>query len=137
MLPAAFPLGPFLVEAGGKLNYRAPVTRAAFSFVWRDRRVTARLDGDQISLLANLGRVPSSAVAGGTVRTRVLALVRALPRLLPAGFALRLRADHRVEIFSDSRLDWPATAGELVTPLVAFALALAPYLDVFDEALAG
>jgi len=134
MLPTPFPLGPFLVEADGKLSFRAPQNRAVFSYLWRGRRFNAVLASGEISLAAAIGRVPSSADGRASRRLAVLNLVRALPRVMPPGLAVRLLPDHRVDILLHRALDWPANTGALITPLVQFSLAVAPYFDLFDEA---
>jgi hypothetical protein len=133
VLPGAFPLGPFIVEESGRLSFRAPDQTAAFSFAWRNRRFSARLLEGTVALTGALGKVPSSA-AGPARREAALALLRALPRALPQGWALRLTADHRIQIKATEPMAWPANATDLMLPLVRFLLRLAPYLDLMDEA---
>jgi hypothetical protein len=133
MIASLLPLGPFIVENSGKLSFKPPGSQACFNFSWRGRRISAELKGGEISLNTVIGRVPSSG-AGAAARARVLAASRSLARAMPAGFALTLTADHRIAIASRQGLDWPATSGALMAPLVAFALRLSPYLDLFEEA---
>ncbi len=133
MLPGAFPLGPFIVEESGRLSFRSPDHTAVFSFAWRNRRFSARLLEGTVSLTGALGKVPSSA-AGPARREAALALLRALPRAVPRGWALRLTPDHRIQIKATEPMAWPAHATDLMQPLVRFVLRLTPYLDLMDEA---
>ncbi len=134
MLPGAFPLGPFIVDEGGKLGFRSPETGATFSFIWRGRRFSAGLRHGSIELAGVLGSVPSSASARGAGRrSAALAALRTLPRALPRGWALRLTPDHRIRIEAAETMEWPAHATDLIVPLVRFLLRLAPTLDLLDE----
>jgi hypothetical protein len=132
LLPGAFPLGPFIVEESGRLSFRSPDQSAGFSFAWRDRRFSALLQEGRVVLTGCLGKVPSTAL-GPARREAALVLLRALPRLLPRGWALRLTPDHRLQIKAAEPMAWPAHATELIQPLVRFLLRLAPYLDLLDE----
>jgi hypothetical protein len=136
LLPGAFPLGPFIVEESGKLTFRTPERGAGFSFIWRGRRFSASLQQSSISLTGILGLVPSSAAGAGR-REAALANLRALPRALPPGWALRLTPDHRIHIKANESMEWPAHATDLMLPLVRFLLQLAPYLDLMDESELG
>ena len=132
MLPGAFPLGPFIVEESGRLTFRAPDHSAGFCFAWRGYRFSAQLKEGTVSLTGGLGKVPSSA-AGPSRRQDVLALLRALPRTMPKGWALNLTADHRIQVDATEPMAWPAQATDLMQPLVRFLLRLAPYLDLMEE----
>jgi len=136
VLPGAFPLGPFIVEESGKLGFRSPANGAGFSFAWRGRRFSATLGDASISLTALVGLVPSSA-HGTERREAALAALRALPRALPAGWAMRLTSDHRIQIKAVEGMAWPAHATDLMLPLVRFLLCLGPYLDLMDESHLG
>jgi hypothetical protein len=136
VLPGAFPLGPFVVEETGKLTFRAPGDTASFSFIWRGRRFSAALVNGSVALTGVLGLVPSSASGPGR-REAALAALRALPRALPTGWALRLTPDHRIQIKALEGMEWPAHATDLMLPLVRFLLRLSPYLDLMDEAELG
>lgn len=145
--PAAAPgftLGPFAVDRDGALAPRDVDLSPGFVFTWRDRTVHARLSGapagtpdtrdGALALELTLGRVPSSAlVETASQRARSLALLRSLPPLLPAGWRMRLLADHRIHLRSDTPLTLPVTATALITQLTRFLLALSPYLDLLDE----
>ncbi len=133
MLPGAFPLGPFVVEESGRLSFRAPDHSAGFCFAWRGRRFSAELKEGTVALTASLGKVPSTA-NGPARRQTALSLLRALPRSLPKGWALRLTPDHRIQIEAIEPMAWPAHVTDLMQPLVRFLLRLAPYLDLMEEA---
>jgi hypothetical protein len=132
MLPDMFPLGPFLVEASGRLLFRNPEVTSGFSFAWRGRRFAAVLGEGRMGLSGVLGCVPSSA-AGVERRAASFAAVRALPRCLPPGWRLLLLPDHRVQVQAEETMDWPANAAAVLQPVVRFLLALAPYLDLLEE----
>jgi len=136
VLAGGFPLGPFIVDDGGKLSFRTVEHGAGFSFSWRGRRFSALLKQGSVDLTGVVGRVPSSA--GGAARREVaFAAARALPRLLPSGWALTLMPDHRLQIQAEERMAWPAYAADLIVPIVHFLLRIAPYLDLMDEAELG
>jgi hypothetical protein len=136
VLPGAFPLGPFLVEESGKLTFRSPHQEAALSFVWHGRRFSARIVPGRIKLSSVIGHIPSSA-SGAHRRKPALMCLRELPPLLPAGWALRLSADHRVHVDVMEPMGWPAHATDLMLPLLRFLLQLGPYLDLLDESELG
>jgi hypothetical protein len=136
MLPDIFPLGPFLVEADGKLSFRREGTSPSFSFIWRERRFSAVLQTGVMRLTGVIGQVPSSA-GGKERRDAALAALRMVPRLLPHRWVLRLRPDHRLLLEVEQPMDWPAHISALLQPLVGFLLAIAPYLDLVEEADLG
>jgi hypothetical protein len=57
-----------------------------------------------------------------------------LPRALPGSWRLSLLPDHRVQLEAGSQVTLPITATDLLVELTRFALDLAPYLDLLDEA---
>jgi hypothetical protein len=136
VLPGAFPLGPFLVEESGRLTFRSPNQEAALSFMWHGRRFSARIVPGRINLTSIIGNVPSTA-AGPHRRQPALGCLRALPSVLPPGWAIRLTPDHRVHIDVAETMDWPAHATDLMLPLLRFLLKLGPYLDLLDESELG
>ncbi len=136
MLPGSFPLGPFIVEESGQLVFRSPDGVAGFSFIWHGRRFSAAMTHGSVSLTGVLGLVPSSA-NGPARRESALAILRALPRTMPARWALHLTPDHRIQVKVTQALTWPLNATDLMVPLVRFLLRLAPYLDLMDEAELG
>lgn len=137
---APFPLGPFTVDANGRLAPVGPDASPGFLFRWRDRVVRARMTQSaaaaegRLLLQVPLGRVPSSA--GGTAqasRRDSFALVRMTARAFPPDWRIGLLPDHRVRLETDAPLALPITASGLLVELTRFLLALAPYLDLFDE----
>jgi len=135
MVSGTTPLGGFAISPEGALE-PLPGERPALRFRWRGRACTAGLAAGSLELLAEAGRVPSTAEPGAP-RVAALAAVRALPGELPAGWRLDLRPDHRVGVAATATLDGPATATVLVTALVRFALRLDPYLAKLEAAGVG
>ena len=137
---APFKLGPFIVDAEGRLAPGRPEEAPAFLFHWRQRVVHARLvqgsPGDgRIMLQATLGRVPSTASSPeGVLRPQSFTLLHWLPRYLPPEWRIMLHADHRVVLDAQPAIVLPSTAASLLTQLTCFLLALSPYLDLLDEA---
>ncbi len=136
MLAGGVPLGPFIVDHGGRLSFRSVETSAGFSFSWRGRRFSALLKQGSVGLTGVLGQVPSSA-SGAARREAAFAAARALPRYLPTGWALTLTPDHRLQIKAEETMAWPADVTALIVPLVHFLLRMAPYLDLMDDADLG
>jgi hypothetical protein len=133
-ITAPFTLGPFLVDAEGRLS-PGPERTPGFTVRWRGRAMHARLDPVGLHMEVALGRVPSSASAEkGPLRTRSFALLHGLAPALPSGWRLRLCADHSVLIETDTAVPLPVTTTALVTGVTCFLLNLAPYLDLMDEA---
>jgi hypothetical protein len=88
-----------------------------------------------LSVQAVAGRVPSTASPeGAAARRQCLAVLRLMPEALPEGWRLSLSADHRVVIESSLPLAAPPTATGLLARITGFLLALAPYLDLLEEA---
>jgi hypothetical protein len=137
---APFTLGPFLVDAEGRLSPRERDASPAFVFRWRRRVVRARLDqmdalNGQLILQATLAWVPSTAGAGDeTLRPKAFSLLRWLQTQIPPAWRLALLADHRVWLETCTRIALPVTAAGLLGDVTSFALDLAPYLDLMDEA---
>jgi hypothetical protein len=136
-------LGPFSVDAQGRIAPRDGAEMPNFLFRWRDRKVTARLmgrDGDgSLTISAWLGRMPSSAAQPVSAsptndrRRTSFASLRCFLDMLPGDWRVRLLPDHQVRLEAELLLAWPATAVDLLTQLTRFLLALAPYLDLLDE----
>lgn len=96
-------------------------------------------DAGALQLQVLIGRVPSTGLgmADSAVvarRADVFATLRALPPSLPNGWRLRLLADHRVAVLSDTPLALPTSITALLTTLTMFLLSLGPYLDLLDAA---
>jgi hypothetical protein len=139
-LGGAFTIGPFSVDAAGGLSPRTPDTPPAFVFRWRDRVLHASLlqtnpvDG-RLTMRASLGRVPSTARSeDGRLRPQSFDLLRRIPATLPRGWRVLLLADHRVLLETEAAVTLPITATALMTEITSFLLALAPYLDLLEEA---
>jgi len=136
---APFNLGPFAVDAMGRLAARGSAALPGFFFRWRGRVIRAKfLPGEsgqgRLCLSATLGRVPSTAGAGDPrARTGSFQLLHLLPRALPGRWRVALLPDHRVHLEAEADV-LPITASELLVELTRFLLELAPYLDVLDEA---
>lgn len=136
---APFKLGPFSVDAEGRLSPSGPAAAPAFLFRWHDRVVRARLDQSdaatgRLILQVTLARVRSSASTHDTtLRPRSFALLRWLEKDVPAAWRVQLLADHRVWLESDMRIGLPITAVDLIIEITRFALGLGPYLDLMDE----
>ena len=133
-------LGPFRVDTAGSLEAITGDPGPGFTCRWRDRTVHARLLADErtnwrLLLKAPLGRVPSSARPPDAARrSPSFTLLRGLPATLPEGWHIGLAADHRVVLEAERRANLPLTATALISELTTFMLALAPYLDVLEEA---
>jgi hypothetical protein len=136
---ASFRLGPFTVDSEGRLSPGEPAGTPAFLFRWRNRVVRAKLaQGDppsgRLALQSTLGRVPSTAATpNGTLRPRSFVLLHWIPRSVPPGWRVRLLADHRVWLETETRIAMPLTAAALITEITEFLLALSPYLDLLEE----
>jgi hypothetical protein len=137
---APFMLGPFAVDAMGRLAPSDPTALPAFLFRWRGRTVRARFaqsdpERGQLLLRATLGRIASTASPRDPeARARSFALLRHLPRALPVDWRIVLLPDHGVRLEATTQLTLPITASDLLVELTRFLLRLAPYLDVLDEA---
>jgi hypothetical protein len=140
---APFMLGPFAVDAMGRLAPRGPSALPGFLFRWRGRVVRAKfeqsdLERSRLVLQATLGRVPSSASPRDSgLRPQSFELLHLLPRAMPEPWRVMLMPDHRVQLEADSQVTLPITATDLLVELTRFLLELAPYLDLLDEAGIG
>jgi len=135
-------LGPFRVDQRGLLSPADAESFPRFAVRWRDRLVQAHMrqpcaanaGHGILSLSSRVGRVPSTAgpTPSAARRASLLDVLRQLPRLLPAGWRLRLMPDHSVVVEAQTELVLPVSAIALVTEMSLFLLSLAPYLDVLD-----
>ena len=136
---APFRLGPFSVDAEGRLSLSRPAAAPAFLFRCQDRVVRAHLeqsdaDVERLTLQVALARVPSSAsTPDGTLRPRSFALLRWLEKAAPPAWRVVLLADHRARLETKRRINLPITAAALIGGLTSFALDLAPYLALMDD----
>jgi hypothetical protein len=139
-------LGPFIIDDEGLLSPSGPDSFPSFRVRWRGRTVQARLTSPpatlpgegQLELQARLGRVPSTADADPARslvrREQIFADLHDLASLLPAGWHLRLGADHSITLDRPNPLTLPTSAVQLVSEITQFLLALEPYLELLDEA---
>lgn len=137
---APFMLGPFAVDALGRLAPGEPTAMPGFLFRWRGRLIRAKFEPAtpeqyRLVLHATLGRVPSTASPReAALRPHSFELLHLLPRALPGRWRVMLLPDHRVRLEAESQVALPITATDLLAELTRFLLELAPYLDVLDEA---
>ena len=134
---APFKLGPFSVDAKGRLTPVNPATGLSFHFRWHGRLVRARFAGSgegRLTLQAELARVQSTASSSdGSLRPRCFGVLRWLERIVPPTWRVALLPDHRIRLETEKPVDMPITATGLLTELTRFALELAPYLELMDE----
>ena len=133
-----FILGPFSVDATGRLSPASDDVSPGFSIRWRGRAVHARLLREEFSdgrlyIQSSLGRIPSTASDPAT-RLTCLAMLRSLLSALPETWAARLPPDHQPRLEVESIVTLPITVTSLVTELALFLLILSPYLDLMDQA---
>jgi hypothetical protein len=135
-----FRLGPFEVDSEGRLSPVVHEASPAFLFRWRDRVVRSRLaltdaTAGRLTMQTVVGRVPSTAVSEDeTLRPRSFVLLHWLSHEVPKDWQMSLSPDHRVSLMTEMPVELPITAAALVTRITCFALTLAPYLDLLDEA---
>lgn len=140
---APFMLGPFAVDALGRLSPRGPDDLPGFFFRWRGRMVRAKFEQSdplrgRLVLSATLGRVPSTAgPRDPDNRRQSFQLLHLLPQVMPEPWRVLLLPDHRVQLEADSQVTLPITATDLLVELTRFVLELVPYLDLLDEAGIG
>src|ERR1700678_2047483 len=94
-----FLLGPFSVDAEGRLSPTRQDVSPGFSVRWRRRIVHARLVRNEVpdghlSIQSSLGRIPSSA-SNPAARLECLAVLRSLLHALPKTWVVRLLPDHQ------------------------------------------
>ena len=133
-----FILGPFSVDAEGRLSPARQSVSPGFSVRWRGRVVHACLgqaDGraGHLNIRSSLGRIPSSASDPAT-RVACFTMLRSLLGALPRDWVARLLPDHQPVLEVESTVTLPITVTNLVVELTIFLLALSPYLDLMDEA---
>ena len=134
MTPPLMTLGPFNVAPDGTLSPRAPGLSPAIRFAWRGRVCEALMQEGGLRLRAVAGRIPSTAQAGADRHSTARAVTR-MPAEMPAGWKLRLTADHRLKL--ETQAPWRGTAVGMLGEMVRFALALDPYLDQLEAVGVG
>ena len=136
---APFKLGPFSVDAGGRLTPADPAASPSFHFRWHGRQVRVRFDRDasgdgRLALQVELARVQSTARSSDvSLRPRCFSVLHWLERMVPPAWRVALLADHRIWLETETPIGVPITATGLLTELTRFALELAPYLELMDE----
>jgi len=133
-----FTLGPFSVDADGRLSPIHPDSVPGFTVRWRGRVTHARLsategDGGILALQADLGRIPST-FPDPARRAACFSALRGVMRDIPATWTGGMRPDHQPRLEVKTEITLPVTAADLVTELTAFLLELAPWLDLMDAA---
>jgi hypothetical protein len=136
MLNTRLPLGPFIIEPGGRIQLRGADTRPAFWFHWQGYRVDAKLGAGGVTLSMQIGRIPSS-IRQPAVREPAFALLRALPDTLPEGWTVRLTPEHTIRVQAFDTVALPATISGLTEPLVRFLLRVSPYLELIQQSGLG
>jgi hypothetical protein len=137
----SFTLGPFSVDAAGRLYPVRPDVSPSFSLRWHKRVVHARLvqndarDG-HLHIQSSLGRIPSTASDPAT-RVACFTMLRNLLSALPETWSARLLPDHQPQLEVETTVTLPITVTNLVTELTLFLLMLTPYLDLMDQAGVG
>ncbi len=136
-----FILGPFSVDAEGRLSLVRPEVSPGFSVRWRGRVVHARLAQDDprdghLSVQSSLGRIPSTA-SDPAIRVACFTMLRNMLTTLPEAWRVRLLPDHQPRLEVETTVSLPITVTNLVTELSLFLLVLSPYLDLMDEAGLG
>lgn len=133
-LPAqgGFRVGPFMVDASGRLTPWELLHPPGFHFAWRNRRMQAELADGLLSVTAWLGRVPST-LGGEAMRPPVFDTLRDLPPALAPPWRVRVLPDHQVALDWSAPLEQPVLATALITGLTCFLLELGPYLDLLEE----
>jgi len=137
----AFIIGPFSVDAKGRLYPVHQDVAPSFSVRWRGRVVHARLarndtpDG-RLYLQSSLGRIPSTA-SDPVTRVACFTMLRNVLSALPDAWTVRLLPDHQPQLEVETMVTLPITVTNLVTELTLFVLILSPYLDLMDQAGVG
>jgi hypothetical protein len=133
-----FILGPFSVDAEGRLSPARPGVSPGFSVRWRGRVVHARLEqnaaqGGRLHIRSSLGRIPSTA-SDPVTRAACFTMLRSLLSALPHAWCARLLPDHQPELEVETVVALPITVTNLVAELTLFLIILCPYLDLMDRA---
>lgn len=133
-----FILGPFSVDAEGRLSPARPGISPGFSVRWRGRVVHARLEQSagcdgRLHLRSSLGRIPSTASDPAT-RVACLRILRGVLNALPQAWSARLLPDHQPLLEVETIVALPITVTNLVVELTIFLIVLSPYLDLVDRA---
>jgi hypothetical protein len=134
----SFSLGPFAVDAEGRLSPTRADPAPGFSVRWRSRVVHACLvrgdaDYGHMTIRSQLGRIPSTA-SDPAKRAACLAMLRTRSATLPKAWVVRLLPDHQPRLEVQTTIALPITVTNMVTELALFLLRLSHYLDLMDSA---
>jgi hypothetical protein len=136
---APIKLGPFSVDAEGRLTLKHAGAGPNFHFRCHGRLIHVRLDRagaetGRLTLRIILARIKSTAgTPDTTLRPRSFALLRWLHGALPPAWRAALLADHRFCLETDVIIPLPITVVGLISELTRFALELAPHLELMDK----
>ena len=133
-----FILGPFSVDAEGRLSPAREGVSPGFSVRWRGRVVHARLEQSighdgRLHVRSSLGRIPSTA-SDPVTRVGCFTMLRSLLSALPSAWSARLLPDHQPQLEVETIVALPITVTNLVVELTLFLIVLSPYLDLMDRA---
>lgn len=134
----SFILGPFSVDAEGRLSPAHEGISPGFSVQWRGRVVHADLEQSvdrdgRLHIRCSLGRIPSTA-SDPVTRVACFTALRNVLSALPHAWGARLLPDHQPQLEVESVVILPITVTNLVVELTLFLLVLSPYLDLMDRA---
>jgi hypothetical protein len=133
-----FILGPFSVDAEGRLSPAREGVSPGFSVRWRGRVVHARLEQSaghdgRLHVRSSMGRIPSTA-SDPVTRVACFTMLRSLLSALPNAWGARLLPDHQPQLEVETIVALPITVTNLVAELTLFLIVLSPYLDLMDQA---
>jgi hypothetical protein len=136
-----FVVGPFAVDAEGRLSPARHDVAPGFSIRWRGRVIHARLLQDdpldgRLHIRSSLGRIPSTASDPAT-RLACFAMLRTILGSLPPAWSARLLPDHQPQLEVENLVNLPITVTNLVTELALFSLIMTPYIDLMNQAGVG
>lgn len=134
----SFVLGPFSVDAEGRLSLAHVGTAPGFRVLWHGRVVHARLEQSagadgRLHIRSSLGRIPSTA-SDPVIRAACFTMLRGLLSSLPHAWSARILPDHQPQLEVESIVALPITVTNLIVELTLFLLTLSPYLDLMDQA---
>jgi hypothetical protein len=133
-----FILGPFSVDAEGRVSPARQGISPGFSVRWHGRIVHARLEHSAghdgcLHIRSSLRRIPSTA-SDPAIRVACLSMLRSLLGALPPTWTARILPDHQPELEVETTVTLPIKVTNLVAELTIFLIILSPYLDLMDRA---
>ena len=126
----SFTIGPFSVDAEGRLSPARHDVSPGFNVRWRGRVVHARLEqgfgrDGRLHIRSILGRIPSTA-SDPAIRAACFTMLRNLLSALPETWSARLLPDHQPQMEVETSVDLPITVTNLVVELTLFLLGSLP-----------